>query len=50
MTYQVGEKIELGVNTAWHGFYEIFEVIKNFKNGKIAVRVLFKGKMKVFNI
>ena len=50
MNYQVGDKIELGLGTSWHGWYEIFEVRHNFKNGKTAVKVKFRGKMKIFNV
>ena len=42
--------IHLGLGTIWEDTYNILEVVKRFQNGKIAIRVNFKGKSKVFNV
>ena len=43
-------KIEIGTGTKWQAFYMVTEILKRFKNGKIAVRVNMKGKQKVFHV
>jgi hypothetical protein len=34
----------------WGGEFKILEVRREFKNGKVAVRVNFYGKSKVFHV
>ena len=50
MTYQVGQKIHLGIGAKWEGDFTILEIVKTFANGKTAIRVNFYGKSKVFHV
>ena len=47
---KVGDLVSLGNGTAWAGDYKVLAVIKVFDNGKVAVKVNFRGKVKVFHI
>ena len=47
---KVGDFVHLGLGAQWEGDYKVLEVIQNFKNSKISVRVNFKGKSKIFHV
>ena len=47
---KIGDKVHLGTGAQWEGDYVILQIIKSFKNGKLAVAVNFKGKNKVFHL
>jgi hypothetical protein len=47
---KAGDMIEIGTGTTWGGHFEVLEIVRTFKNGKVAVRVNFRGKPKVFHI
>ena len=49
---EVGDTVEIGKGCQWGGQFKILEIVKRFKNGKIAVRVYVPAfyKTKVFHI